>query len=767
MTQSRRPRRTEGFNFKTLLGLPRLLRARSRLKGYPLEIQSCREGCGDACAAMLLEAAGMGYSEQDLPRGLKSMGDIWDALEAQGLECGLYRCPADALGNLVKTPAVVRFDGCHFAVLWEVLKAGDGAWFLLSDPAEGRLLMTRKEFKSRFHEPQGPEPASAEGEGYALWVGVQVHGSAKSRSHKGLPRPTGLIWDLFKGPPTPPTRRAWAALGAAGILLLALQWCYPMASRALMDLRLSAKGAQEGARTAILVLLAQGALMAGRHAFNALKDLASKVIEEAKRSAMDLMVARKVAQGLPKWVPPWRFSHGDLMQLMEDSSRMGRIVGKSLPSGLLGALGFTGILGAVWILWPQSAIAFTIGSGAMAFWNWLMRGLTGAWDRRAQDALARYREQASEAALSIWDARHPRIGRAILSRWTMSDREALSWSIKRHAAWTLMRLGSSVIREGQYLLASYITAAAAASGDMSIGRLMAVQFAAGQLSGPLEAALGSLIEAAEARHGATRLRKIAETPEEEGEEEEPRGLAPHPTRGPMVFQDVRFRYLRREVIKGLSLRVEEGERLLVVGPSGSGKSTLLKLASGLLTPTGGRILLGDRELAGRTLRDFRRRVGWVLQESRPLWGPLGWNVSLEEDPSEETEERALWALGVAGLSRLPSSLPGGLKTLIGPKGVTLSRGESQRLMIARCVYGLPDVIILDEATASLDDRTEEAVLSNLMKLPNNPTIIMSSHKTSLRRLFHRTIRMEEGATVLHVASLKNLNERDGLPHVKI
>jgi ABC-type bacteriocin/lantibiotic exporter with double-glycine peptidase domain len=119
-----------------------------------------------------------------------------------------------------------------------------------------------------------------------------------------------------------------------------------------------------------------------------------------------------------------------------------------------------------------------------------------------------------------------------------------------------------------------------------------------------------------------------------------------------------------------------------------------------------------------------------------LWGSLGWNVSLGKEASEE---RVLWALEIAGLSDLVVSLPEGLRTPIGPKGVTLSRGETQRLMIARCIYDLPDIVILDEATASLDDATEKRVLSNLMGLPNTPTVIMCSHKKELQHLFHRTI----------------------------
>lgn len=213
--------------------------------------------------------------------------------------------------------------------------------------------------------------------------------------------------------------------------------------------------------------------------------------------------------------------------------------------------------------------------------------------------------------------------------------------------------------------------------------------------------------------------------------------------------DVRFRYPNAEedVICGMSLEIPLGSSLGIVGPSGAGKSTLIDLLLGLSQASEGSITIDGHPLKS-VLRQWRGRVGYVPQRVALFDGSIAQNVALTWT-DEVDEERVLRALERAQLSSLVASRSGGIHERIGERGVSLSGGQQQRLGIARALYSEPLVLVLDEATSSLDTKTEDEVTKSIRELQGEVTLISVAHRLSTIKDYDRICYLDEGEIKAH------------------
>lgn len=189
-----------------------------------------------------------------------------------------------------------------------------------------------------------------------------------------------------------------------------------------------------------------------------------------------------------------------------------------------------------------------------------------------------------------------------------------------------------------------------------------------------------------------------------------------------------FSYGKREVLSGCSIRIAQGEVVAVVGPSGSGKSTLLDLLAGLQPPSVGSFSLSDQEFSPFLSANFPARVGYVPQAIALLDDSMAFNISLEENPDPARLQRAVER---ASLTQLVDSLPQGLQTALGEGGQGLSGGQRQRLGIARALYREPALLILDEVTSALDEVTARAVMTELLAMRGQVSLLFVTHDLRL------------------------------------
>ena len=201
-----------------------------------------------------------------------------------------------------------------------------------------------------------------------------------------------------------------------------------------------------------------------------------------------------------------------------------------------------------------------------------------------------------------------------------------------------------------------------------------------------------------------------------------------------------------QALMGVSIGISRGEAVGLVGPSGSGKSTLVDILLGLLEPTSGRVLVDGNDIHDN-LRGWQDQIGYVPQSIFLTDDTLRRNVAFGLPKGEIDDDAVKSAIRSAQLEDFVSSLPDGLDTIVGERGVRLSGGQRQRIGIARALYNNPDVLVLDEATSSLDTETEHGVMQAVQALQGEKTVIIVAHRLSTVEYCDRLYRLENARIV--------------------
>jgi ATP-binding cassette subfamily B protein len=216
-------------------------------------------------------------------------------------------------------------------------------------------------------------------------------------------------------------------------------------------------------------------------------------------------------------------------------------------------------------------------------------------------------------------------------------------------------------------------------------------------------------------------------------------------RGEIELRDVGFRYGNRAILQGVTLHVRPGEMIGLVGPSGAGKSTLVNLVCRFYDVTSGAILVDGIDVRELAVADYRRRVGLVLQEPFLFFGTVAENIAYGRPDASRSEIIA--AAKAARAHEFILRLADGYDSLVGERGQALSGGERQRISIARALLVDPRILILDEATSSVDTETEREIQAALDHLVQGRTTIAIAHRLSTLRKADRLIVLERGRIV--------------------
>jgi ATP-binding cassette subfamily C protein len=214
----------------------------------------------------------------------------------------------------------------------------------------------------------------------------------------------------------------------------------------------------------------------------------------------------------------------------------------------------------------------------------------------------------------------------------------------------------------------------------------------------------------------------------------------------IALRQVSFSYGNHSVLQDVSLSIPIGQLTMIVGPSGAGKTSILDLVIGLVRPQAGDIWIDDVPLSEVDLKAWRWTVGYVAQETFLLHESVFVNVTLGDPELTAADVEA--ALRIAGAWEFVSALPEGMYTPVGERGSAISGGQRQRIAIARALVHQPQLLILDEATASLDPESEAAICTTVKNLRGTMTILAISHQPALLEVADRVYRLAGGSVQL-------------------
>lgn len=251
--------------------------------------------------------------------------------------------------------------------------------------------------------------------------------------------------------------------------------------------------------------------------------------------------------------------------------------------------------------------------------------------------------------------------------------------------------------------------------------------------------LGRLIVFSEnARAGISRIQTVLDTDHDEGlESGNPLRLS-----GDLRFEDVNFKRGKTEILKNISFEVKAGEFVGLTGRTAAGKSTLVNLIPRFYDADSGRITIGGTNIHEVSLAMLRKSVAFVPQEINLISGTVRENITFGS--SKADLETTRWASGIARISDFIESLPESYETLVGERGITLSGGQRQRVAIARALLTKPEILILDDATSSVDPETELEILRGIRKNLSKTTVITVTHRESALRFSDRVFSLNEG-----------------------
>ncbi|HSJ14101.1 MAG TPA: ABC transporter ATP-binding protein, partial [Longimicrobiales bacterium] len=282
------------------------------------------------------------------------------------------------------------------------------------------------------------------------------------------------------------------------------------------------------------------------------------------------------------------------------------------------------------------------------------------------------------------------------------------------------------------------------AGEMSTGQLFSYVLYVGVMVAPLVQISSIGTQITEAFAGLDRIHELRAVRTEDAEDESRAVL--RDVKGDVVFEDVWFEYKPdTPVLRGISFHAPAGTTTALVGPSGSGKSTLIGLVMAFYRPLRGRVLVDGRDLTGLRLRDYREFLGVVMQENFLFDGTIRENIAFAKPDATDAEIRD--ASRIAHCDEFIERFDEKYETIVGERGVKLSGGQRQRVGIARAIVADPRVLILDEATSSLDSEAEALIQDGLRVLRRGRTTFVIAHRLSTIRSADQILVLDEGEIV--------------------
>jgi ATP-binding cassette, subfamily B, bacterial len=685
--------------------------------------------CGPCCIGMIAGYYERFYRRQyirelcEQDRQGASLDSLAKAAEDLGFRTLRVRIPPAELRR-ARPPCIAFLRRGHFVVIESVTRKTVN----VVDPAAGFVSYTHEEFQKVWSAP------GASGESGALLL---LEPTAQLRASD--PKDRFGSSDILR-PAQTALRRNVAPLLVGTFVLLGAQAAMPFLSAALVDAGVA--GADIGILSVILigqivllltragVELFQGWILAyvGRQLH---VTLVSQFLRKFSRLPFAFFMNKRI---------------GDAMQRVEDHRIIQELITEGAGQALLATASFV-IFGI--ILAAFSPLLFGIFAAGSAFYlgyvAWFLRSLRRL-NYKAFSLMSVRQSALFQFLAGLEEIKLNNASQYYRWQWERAQIAVARSQIKANLLGLVQHSGGTFLNEVKNALLIVVAAYEVISGNMTLGTMVAVQFVVGQLNWPLMLVIGLMVRANEAYTSFARAREVHRLEDEDASRIG--DLRSGQDEG-ITLSQVRFRYKglgqQDDVIHDLSLTIPMGKTTAIVGRSGSGKTTLLRLLLQMHPVDGGTIAVGGVDLATVPAKVWRSRCGVVLQDGQIFSDTILNNITMSDENANMT--LVANACRIAQADEFIQALPMRYHTRVGMDGGGLSRGQIQRLLIARCLYRNPRYIFLDEATSALDAETEAKVATALRLALEGRTAVVIAHRLSTIRSAHKIVVLDKGHIV--------------------
>lgn len=711
--------------------------------------------CGPACVRMMAAAHVRHYSLDTL----KSLSDfnklgtnflsLSNCFQEIGFDTTVVTIPYESTDAETPgltdcpLPCIVHWNQRHFVVVYKI----GPKEIKIADPAQGKITLSVAEFKSSWQE------AAADGSnpmGHVLLAmptdrPVSHQAKTVSENTSGLAR--------FIGPYLRPFTKVMIAILISMAALSALQFIIPYLNQQLVD-----KGIANKDLTFIQTMLA-GLLMVflGRATIEIIQNWLFLNAGTRINNNMLYDFLKKILH------LPVRFfdqrTKGDLLQRMQEFSRLEQFITTQFVTAIASSLVL--IVFAV-VLFNYNLVVFYIFTGAAVLYTiWILLFLKKRLllDYRMFNRFANQQNNLYEMLEGVQDIKINNLEADKYNKWKSEQDQLFVLQRKNFSVEQWQRTGASFISQVKDILITFYSANALVHGQITFGAMLAIQYIIGQMNLPLNQLVYFTQELQNAINSMRRINEVFRKETESTAGETAKATGVRFAQDALHLEELSFGYeAQRPVLTGITATIAPGTTTAIVGASGSGKSTLLRLLMRFYEPTAGTLTIGSVPVQSLSLNEWRQHCAVVLQNGFIFSDTLRYNICLGQDKGDAWLQQVI---DDARLADVITRLPQGLDTKIGEEGLQLSQGQQQRVLIGRALYKDTPLLLLDEATNSLDAINEGLILQALQTRYQGKTTIIVAHRLSTIKKADQILVLHNGA-IAEAGTHQQLMQHHGL-----